>query len=54
MKALTAKVGVLEQQNNALKKNISCLFKTAKMEVDRKDKELTRLRVRLVVDLQKI
>jgi hypothetical protein len=34
----------LKSQNIALKKNISILFKTAKVEVDRKNEEIARLR----------
>eukprot|EP00041_Stephanoeca_diplocostata_P029521 m.874026 g.874026 ORF g.874026 m.874026 type:complete len:138 (-) comp23573_c0_seq5:3684-4097(-) len=37
-------VDVLKTQNAALKRNISCLFKTAKLEMDRKDAEIQRLR----------
>lgn len=35
------------KQNTALKRNISCLWKTAKAEVDRKDASIARLRVQL-------
>ena len=30
-------------QNAALKKNISCLYKTARLEIDRKDALISRL-----------
>jgi hypothetical protein len=33
----------------ALKKNISCLYKTAKSEIERKDREIAELRKRLAV-----
>ncbi len=35
---------LLTAQNTALKKNISCLYKTAKLEIERKDQEIARLR----------
>eukprot|EP00039_Didymoeca_costata_P011120 m.153411 g.153411 ORF g.153411 m.153411 type:complete len:163 (+) comp15065_c0_seq5:165-653(+) len=38
------KCGLLSKQNVALKRNISCLFKTAKLEIDRNVKEVNRLR----------
>ncbi|XP_065831233.1 protein bicaudal D-like [Oscarella lobularis] len=34
---------VLKEQNVALKKNISCLYRTAKLEIERKDNEIRRL-----------
>ncbi|XP_062521739.1 CASP8-associated protein 2-like [Corticium candelabrum] len=37
---------VLSEQNVALKKNISCLYKTAKAEIERKDREISELRKR--------
>ena len=38
---------VAEAQNLALKRNISCLYKTAKLEIDRKTSEIQRLRAQL-------
>eukprot|EP01137_Pigoraptor_chileana_P014057 Opistho-2@68254 len=38
---------LLTQQNVSLKKNISCLYKTAKAEIDRKDEENAEIRKRL-------
>lgn len=38
---------IASMQNVALKRNISCLYKTAKAELDRKDAEIQRLRQQL-------
>jgi hypothetical protein len=52
--SLTAEVESLQQQNStlaaqvaALKKNISCLYKTAKAEIDRKSETIKELRIEL-------
>eukprot|EP00050_Salpingoeca_kvevrii_P015049 m.43091 g.43091 ORF g.43091 m.43091 type:complete len:101 (+) comp6134_c0_seq1:137-439(+) len=45
--ALEQRTAVLSTQCLALKRNISCLYKTAKLEVDRKDAEIHRLREEL-------
>ncbi|XP_065185017.1 uncharacterized protein LOC135815626 [Sycon ciliatum] len=37
----------LTKRNSALQMNISCLYKTAKLEIDRKDREILSLRARL-------
>ncbi len=37
-------MSLLTAQNTALKKNLSCLYKTAKLEIDRKAAEIARLR----------
>jgi hypothetical protein len=34
----------LTKENDILKRNISCLFKTAQLEIQRKDEEIARLR----------
>ena len=39
-----AHVKDLQSANTALKKNISCLFKTAKLELERKDSEIDKLK----------
>ena len=38
----------LKEQNMALKKNISCLYKTARSELDRKESMISRLMARCV------
>lgn len=38
-----AQNSVLQSQNTALKKNISCLYKTARSEVDNKDTAIAEL-----------
>jgi hypothetical protein len=35
-------VAKLQEENRVLEQNISCLFNTAKLELERKDKELKR------------
>eukprot|EP00037_Helgoeca_nana_P034536 m.421931 g.421931 ORF g.421931 m.421931 type:complete len:127 (+) comp35458_c0_seq1:324-704(+) len=45
---LQKKCDILTKQNTALKKNISCLYKTAKLEIDRKDTEIQRLHAQQV------
>ena len=42
----------LEAQNKILRKNISCLFKTAKAEVQRKDSIMQEQRDKCVVALK--
>jgi hypothetical protein len=41
-------VSDLSEQNSALRKNISCLFKTAKLELGRKNAAITSLEKRQV------
>jgi predicted RNase H-like nuclease (RuvC/YqgF family) len=50
---LNARLGALEEENatlrarcETLEKNMSCLFNTARAEVERKDKEIAALRER--------
>ena len=42
----SAQVSELSEQNNALRKNISCLFKTARLELARKSAAITTLEKR--------
>lgn len=44
VKKLEEQNATLTKQNLALKRNISCLYKTAKAEIDRKDARLKELR----------
>ena len=45
--ALARQNAVLSDQVLALKRNISCLYKTAKLELDRKNEEIKSLRAQL-------
>eukprot|EP00890_Picochlorum_soloecismus_P004498 jgi/Picsp_1/5049/NSC_02412-R1_---NA--- len=42
LKELQIEIGRLQEENKILEQNISCLFNTAKLELERKDKELKR------------
>ena len=42
--ALERECEALRARCDALERNISCLFNTARAEIDRKDKEIERLR----------
>ena len=43
-KHATQKIEILTKENEILKRNISALFKTAQLEIKRKDEEIKRLR----------
>lgn len=43
-KHLEDTIKALQQENTRLRRNISCLFRTAQAEIARKDKEIAQLR----------
>uniref|UniRef100_A0A803VY42 CASP8-associated protein 2 n=1 Tax=Ficedula albicollis TaxID=59894 RepID=A0A803VY42_FICAL len=47
-KGIQAQNIILQNENQALKKNISALIKTARVEINRKDEEISHLRQRLL------